>query len=100
MDNKTNNETNTVEEIVKKRGRPRKIPLEDVPPKKAIGRPLGSIKVGYRTADDKQYFNNYYNEKLKDNFVECKFCGKTYQKCRQCRHLASKYCKLAQTLKQ
>ena len=40
-------------------GRPRKISLEEKPPKKPTGRPLGTIKEGYRTADDKDYFNNY-----------------------------------------
>ena len=97
---KVNIETiNDEEVVVKKRGRPRKTPLEDVPPKKAIGRPLGSVKEGPRAIDDKEYFKKYYNEKLKDNYVVCKFCGKSYQKCRLHRHEASNYCKLAQTLK-
>ena len=85
------------EKVDKKRGRPRKFPLEEKPPKKSIGRPLGSIKEGYRTADDKKYFNNYYNNKLKDIYVVCEKCGKTYQKCRQHRHLRSKFCMDAQS---
>ena len=75
------------------RGRPWKHPIEENPEKKPRGRPRienpctpGHPKLG------KQYYKNYYNEKLKGAEIPCPRCGVMYSKVNLTNHKRTNKC--------
>ena len=76
----------------KKRGRPRKIPLEDLPPKNPRGRPRVENPSTSGHPKDPECHKKYYQNKLKGVTINCPKCDASTYKLNLTNHMKSDRC--------